>query len=64
MDQFSVAVVGHFYIAANNDDEDVINDLMGSSITYCVAVGKNKGKKLIRFKRYQHNWKTWQKIKR
>lgn len=34
------------YLTFDYDDEDVINDLIGSSITYRVAVGKNKGKKV------------------
>ncbi|MDF1757222.1 MAG: transposase, partial [Legionellaceae bacterium] len=34
------------YLTFDYDNEDVINDLMGSSITYRVAVGKNKGKKV------------------
>jgi hypothetical protein len=33
------------YLTFDYDDEDLINDLIGSSITYRVAVGKNKGKK-------------------
>jgi ribosomal protein S27E len=34
------------YLTFDYDDEEVINDLIGSSITYRVAVGKNKGKKV------------------
>jgi len=34
------------YLTFDFDDEDVINDLIGSSITYRVAIGKNKGKKV------------------
>jgi len=34
------------YLTFDFDDEDIINDLIGSSITYRVAVGKNKGKKV------------------
>ncbi|SIR68912.1 transposase [Fluoribacter gormanii] len=34
------------YLTFDYDNEDVINDLIGSSITYRVAVGKNKGKKV------------------
>jgi hypothetical protein len=47
------------YLTFDYDDEDVINDLIGSSITYRVAIGKNEEKKFIRFKRSQRNWKTW-----
>jgi hypothetical protein len=34
------------YLTFDYDAEDVINDLIGSSITYRVAVGKNKEKKV------------------
>ena len=38
--------MGTCYLTFDFDCEDVINDLIGSSITYRVAVGKNKGKKV------------------